>query len=55
MSCYICGADTIPSITDNIYAMGKAIEKKTGIDPNEKKKHKQKIEKWGQKRKKVKS
>ena len=28
MSCYICGEDTIPSITDKVYAMGKAIEKK---------------------------
>ena len=39
MSCYISGEDTIPSITDKVYAMGKAIEKKIGIDPNEKKKH----------------
>ena len=39
MSCYIRGEDTIPSITDKVYAMGKAIEKKMGIDPNEKKKH----------------
>ena len=39
MSCYIRGEDTIPSITDKVYAMGKAIERKMGIDPNEKKKH----------------
>ena len=39
MSCYIRGEDTIPSITDKIYAMGKAIEKKMGIDLKEKKKH----------------
>ena len=50
MSCYICGADTIPSITDNIYAMGKAIEKKIGIDPNEKKKHTSKRLKNGDRR-----
>ena len=39
MSCYIPGEDTIPSINDKVYATGKAIEKKMGIDPNEKKKH----------------
>ena len=50
MSCYICGVDTIPSITDNIYAMGKAIEKKIGIDPNEKKKHTSKRLKNGDRR-----
>ena len=38
MSGYIRGEDTIPSITNKVYAMGKAIEKKMGIDPNEKKK-----------------
>ena len=37
MSCYIRGEDTIPSITDKVYAMGKAIEKKMGIEPNEEK------------------
>ena len=37
MSCYNRGKHTIPSITDKIYAMGKATEKKMGIDPNEKK------------------
>ena len=39
MRSYIRGEDTIPSITDKVYAMGKAIEKKMGIDPNGKKKH----------------
>ena len=39
MSCYIRGEDTIPSITDKVYSMGKAIEKKMGIDLNQKKKH----------------
>ena len=39
MTCYIRGEDTIPSITDKVYAMRKAIEKKMEIDPNEKKKH----------------
>ena len=37
--CYICGEDTIPSIANKVYAMGKVIEIKMGIDPNEKKKH----------------
>ena len=36
LSCYICAEDSIPIITDNVYAMGKAIEKKMGIDPKEK-------------------
>ena len=45
MSCYIREEDTIPSITDKVYAMRKAIEKKMGIDPNGKKKHTSKIEK----------
>ena len=39
MGCYIPGEDPIPSITDKVYAMEKAIEKKMAIDPNEKKKH----------------
>ena len=39
MSCYIRGEDIISSITDEVYAMGKAIEKNMGIDLNEKKKH----------------
>ena len=38
MCCYICGEDTIPGITDKVYAMGKAIEKNMGIDANGKKK-----------------
>ena len=42
MSCYICGEDTIPSITDKVYAKGKAIEKKMGIYLNAKKKHRSK-------------
>ena len=28
MSCYIHGEDNIPGITDTVYAMGKAIDKK---------------------------
>ena len=39
MSCYIHGEDNIPGITDKVYAMGKAIDKKMGIDTNELKKH----------------
>ena len=39
LSCYIRGEDTIPSITDKVYAMAKAIEKKMEIYPNKKKKH----------------
>ena len=39
MSCYIRGEGTIPSITEKFYAMGKAIEKKMVVEPNEKKKH----------------
>ena len=50
MICYIHGEDTIPSITDKVYAMGKAIEKMMGIDPNEKKKHTSKILKNGNRR-----
>ena len=47
--------DTIPGITDKVYVMGKAIEKKMEIDRNEKKKtYRQKIEKREQKRKKIK-
>ena len=38
MSGYIRREDTISSITDKVYAMGKAIEKKMDIDPNDKKK-----------------
>ena len=30
MSCYIRGEDTIPSITDKVYAMEKAIENRSG-------------------------
>ena len=33
MGCNIRGEDTIPSITDKVYAMGKAIEKIMGINP----------------------
>ena len=50
MICYIRGEDTIPSITDKVYAMGKAIEKMMGIDPNEKKKHTSKRLKNGNRR-----
>ena len=39
MSCYIRGKNTIPGITDEVYAVGKAIEKKMGIYPNEKKRN----------------
>ena len=39
MSCYIRAKNTIPGITDEVYAVGKAIEKKMGIYPNEKKKN----------------
>ena len=39
MSYYIRGEDGNPIITDQVYAMGKAIEKKMRIDTNEKKKH----------------
>ena len=53
ISCYIRGEDTIPSITGQVYAMGKAIEKNMGIDPKEET-YKQKITKREQKRKKVK-
>ena len=50
MSCYIRAKNTIPGITDEVYAVGKAIEKKMGIYPNEKKEtYKQKIEKQEQK------
>ena len=49
-SCYICGQATISSNTDKIYAMGMAIKKKMGIDPNEKKKHTSKRLKSGSKR-----
>ena len=35
MSCYNRGKHNIPSITDKVYGMGKATEKKMGIDPNE--------------------
>ena len=30
MSCYIRGEDTIPSITDKVYAMGKVLRKTWG-------------------------
>ena len=50
MSCYSHGEDTIPSITDKVYAMGKAIEKNMGIDLNEKKKHTSKRLKNGNRR-----
>ena len=35
MSCYIRGESTTLSITDKVYAMGEATEKKMGIDLNE--------------------
>ena len=50
MSCYICGEDTIASITDKVYTMGKANEKKMEIDPNENKKHTSKRLKNGNRR-----
>ena len=30
MGCYILGEDTIPSITDKVYAMGKLLRKRWG-------------------------
>ena len=53
ISCYIRGKDTIPSITDKVYAMEKAFEKKIVIDPNEKKEHTSKILKNGDRREKT--
>ena len=55
MSCYIRGKNTILGNRDEVYAVGKAIEKKIVIYPNEKKEiYKQRIEKQEQKGKKVK-
>ena len=51
MSCYIHGEDNIPGISDKVYAMGKAIDKKMGIDTNEMKKHTSKRLKAGTERK----
>ena len=56
MSCYIRGKNTIPNVTDKVYAMGKATKKKMGIDPNEKKKHtSKKLKNENRRKKKVKS
>ena len=53
MSCYIRGEDTIPSILSKVYETGKAIKKKMGIDPNEKKKHTSKRLKKGNRRERL--